>query len=215
MEKPPLEFWFDFASTYSYIGASRIESLCRQASVPFVWRPFLLGPIFQLQGWNTSHFNLNERRKAYMWRDIERLAQKYGLPWNRPSVFPRNTTLACRVAAAFSDAPWISGFINAAFVANFRDDLDLNDTNVVTMLLQSVGADAPVVLEQALNSERKGYLRRNTEEAIRRGIFGAPNCFVGEELFWGEETLDDAIEWAKRRERASCRRAPAITHVHW
>jgi len=68
----PLQFWFEFASTYSYVGASRIEAMARARGVPFEWRPFLLGPIFRHQGWNDSPFNLNPARGRYMWRDLER-----------------------------------------------------------------------------------------------------------------------------------------------
>ena len=69
----PLEFWFDFASTYSYVAAMRIDELCRDAGVELIWKPFSLGPIFERQGWNDSDFSLNPMRGAYMWRDLERL----------------------------------------------------------------------------------------------------------------------------------------------
>src|SRR5579871_2857446 len=160
MTAAPLQLWFEFASPYSYIAAMRIEGLCREAGVPMVWRPFLLGPIFALQGWPTSHFNLNERRGTYMWRDMERLTEKYGLPWNRPSVFPRNAVLAARVAAAFENAPWISQFVASAFYANFRDDEDLNSDVVIAKLLRACGADAQTVLSAAVNTHRRNCLDR-------------------------------------------------------
>jgi 2-hydroxychromene-2-carboxylate isomerase len=175
----------------------RIEDLCAAAGVPLVWRPFLLGPIFKLQGWSTSPFNLNALRGAYMWRDLERLTSKYGLPWKRPSVFPRNTVLAARVAAAFSQAPWAGDYIRAAFVANFAQDLELNDEQNVRAILERIGLNAGEIVQQARSSERSEVLRKNTQHAIALGIFGAPNCVVRGELFWGEETLEDAIAWAR------------------
>ncbi len=94
----PLQFWFDLASTYSYVAALRIERACASTSVPLVWKPFLLGPIFSQQlGISDSPFNANPVRGRYMWRDLERLCAKYGLSWRRPSVFPRNSVLAARV----------------------------------------------------------------------------------------------------------------------
>jgi 2-hydroxychromene-2-carboxylate isomerase/catechol 2,3-dioxygenase-like lactoylglutathione lyase family enzyme len=207
MKTPTLEFWFDFASTYSYIASMRIEALCAAANVTLVWRPFLLGPIFQLQGWKTSPFVGNSLRGDYMWRDMERLTAKYGLPWKRPSVFPRNSTLACRVAAAFSDAPWIAGYVRAAFLANFRDDAELNDERSVGAILRSIGQDADAVLQTALHTDARRRLRANTEQAIALGIFGAPNCVVGSELFWGEEALEDAIAWARPDPNADLREA--------
>lgn len=193
-----LEFWFDFASTYSYIAAMRIEDLCASAGVPLQWRPFLLGPIFALQGWNDSPFMLNDRRGAYMWRDLERLTAKFALPWHKPSVFPRNSVLPARVAAAHVDEPWLSDFVKATFIANFGNDRDIGAQDVVAQILSSIGIDADRALAYALGDEQRGQIRRNTERAIALGIFGAPNCVVGGELFWGEETLEDALAWARR-----------------
>ncbi|MHB8179161.1 MAG: DsbA family protein [Vulcanimicrobiaceae bacterium] len=195
-ELPPLEFWFDFASTYSYIAAMRIEELCLQAGVAPAWKPFLLGPIFALQGWNDSPFNLNPRRGAYMWRDMERLAEKYGLPWQIPSVFPRRSTLAARVACSIADQPWCGPYIRSVFVANFGEDRDIGEERVVGAILDGLGKDSEEILRIALSPERKGVLRANTSRAIELGVFGAPNCIVDGELFWGEETLEDAIAWS-------------------
>jgi 2-hydroxychromene-2-carboxylate isomerase len=102
-----MEFWFEFASTYSYVAAGRIEALARAAGAEIAWRPFLLGPIFQKQGWSDSPFNLYAAKGAYMWRDMERLCQGYGLPFKRPSVFPRNSVRAARVALLGAEAATI------------------------------------------------------------------------------------------------------------
>ena len=193
-----LEFWFDFASTYSYIAAMRIDDLCRDAGVTLKWVPFLLGPIFQLQGWNDSPFNLNERRGAYMWRDLERLSAKFGLRWKRPTAFPRASTLAARVAASVTDEVWCGDFVRAIYVANFGDDLDISDERVVVAALDELGRNGSSIVKRALEPERRGLLRANTERAIELGIFGAPNCVVGRELFWGEEALEDAIAWSQK-----------------
>lgn len=192
-----LEFWFEFASTYSYVAAMRIEDLTREAGVELVWKPFSLGPIFALQGWNDSHFNLNERRGTYMWRDLERLTVKFGLPWRKPSRFPRPSTNPLRVAAAFASEPWIGDFVRRVFVANFAEDREIGEPEVVADLLEELGLPASL-LQVVVEDERHRLLRANTEHAMALGIFGAPNCIVGDELFWGEETLHDAIEWAAR-----------------
>jgi 2-hydroxychromene-2-carboxylate isomerase len=195
-EPAPLEFWFEFASTYTYIAAMRIEQLCAGAGVPLVWKPFLLGPIFALQGWNDSHFNLNPRRGAYMWRDMERLTAKLGLPWRRPSQFPRNTIVPARVACTIASEAWCGDYVRGVFVANFGDDRDVGERAVVASILDEMGQDADAVLARAEAPGQRGTLRANTERAIGLGIFGAPNCVVGDELFWGEESLDDAIGWS-------------------
>ncbi len=192
-----LDFWFDFASTYSYVGAMQIESLCAEAGVPLRWRAFVLGPIFKLQGWETSPFNVNPLRGAYMWRDLARLTAKLAIPWRKPSIFPRNSVLAGRVAAAHADAPWLADFIRAVFVANFGQDREIGEERVVRDLIAQVGKNADEVLAVATDPQHSPALRKNTEEAIRLGIFGAPNCVVGGELFWGEEAMEDAISWAR------------------
>jgi len=192
-----LEFWFDFASTYSYVAAMRVEKLCAEAGVPMRWVPFLLGPIFQLQGWNDSPFNLNERRGRYMWRDLERLCRKYGLRWRRPSAFPRASTLAARVGCIAQAEPWCGAYVRGVFEANFGLDRDIGDRAVIESILSGLGLAAATVIESALAAENRGLLRANTERAMDLGIFGAPNCLVDGELFWGEEALEDAIAWAR------------------
>jgi len=201
-QRASLDFWFEFASPYSYIAASRLPGLCAASGVALRWRPFLLGPIFQLQGWATSPFNVIPRRGAYMWRDMERLCEKFGLPWKRPRTFPRDTVLAARIAAAHAGEPWIEEYVHAVYLANFARDLDLDEA-VLRAILRGLGEDADRCFSTAVNTDARTALRRNTDRAIALGIFGAPNCVVGEELFWGEETLEDAISWALRCVRAA------------
>lgn len=199
MERPDatLEFWFEFASTYSYVAAGRIEDLARVANVDIVWRPFLLGPIFQKQGWSDSPFNLYPAKGAYMWRDLERLCSRYGLPFKRPSVFPRNTVRAARVALAGADSAWGPAFVQAVFRANFGDDRDVGDPEVLAGLLDQQGLSGRDVVAQAESSESKPRLREQTERAERLGIFGAPSFVVGSELFWGNDRLEHALELAR------------------
>jgi 2-hydroxychromene-2-carboxylate isomerase len=97
---PTLDFWFDFASTYSYPAAMRIAPLAAAAGVAVRYRPFLLGPIFKAQGWDTSPFNVYEAKGRHMWRDLERLCADLALPFRHPDPFPQNSLLAARVALA-------------------------------------------------------------------------------------------------------------------
>ena len=108
--RPVLEFWYEFASTYSYLAAMRIEGRAEAAGVEVRWRPFLLGPIFAAQGWTTSPFNLYPAKGRYMWRDMEREAARLGLPCRRPDPFPQNTLVAARVALYGADQGWTPAF---------------------------------------------------------------------------------------------------------
>jgi 2-hydroxychromene-2-carboxylate isomerase len=194
----PIEFWFEFASTYSYPAAMRVEQLAQQANARLVWRPFLLGPIFSQQGWNTSPFNIYAAKGQYMWRDLERICARMKLEFRKPSVFPRNGLIAARVACHFADAAWIGDFIRAVYVANFGRDQDISDPSVLHGILSAIGQPAESVLEAAQDAATKARLRTQTDDAQRLGIFGAPSVRVGSELFWGNDRLEDALSWYRQ-----------------
>lgn len=193
---PRLEFWFEFGSNYSYLAAMRIEELAHQAGLSVDWKPFLLGPVFQKFGWNTSPFVLQPAKGSYMWRDMEREAMKYRLPFVRPSVFPRIAVLPMRVAVFAVDKPWIGAFCRNVMWQNWVEDLDINDQRNVRRALLDLVPDADAIIAAALGDANKSRLRRNTEVAYARGIFGAPTMFVGDEMFWGNDRLNDAIAFA-------------------
>jgi 2-hydroxychromene-2-carboxylate isomerase len=190
-----LQFWFEFASTYSYVAALRVERVASAAAVTVDWKPFLLGPIFRGQGWSDSPFNVYPAKGRYMWRDMERLCAAEGLPLRRPSQFPRNGLLAARVATLAEAAPWRAEFARRIYSANFVDDQDIGDPVVVGGVLGSLGLPAAQILESAHGRVNKERLRLQTEEAVRLGIFGAPSFVVGAELFWGNDRLEQAVAW--------------------
>jgi len=194
-----LDFWLEYASTYSYPAAARIAALARAAGVTVRWRPFLLGPIFQSQGWSTSPFNLYPDKGRYMWRDLERICQSLGLPLRRVEPFPQNSLLAARVALiGFADG-WGEDFSRAVYRAEFGEGRNIGDSDVVSGLLGELKLDAVRVLEQAQTTENKARLRSQTEEAQRIGIFGAPSFVTADgELFWGNDRLEAALAWARR-----------------
>lgn len=192
-----LQFWFEFASTYSYPAAARIERIAEAAGVAVEWRPFLLGPIFQSQGWNDSPFNLYPVKGRYMWRDLERICGRERIPFAKPSRFPRNGLLAARVATAAAAAPWCAEFCRRVYGANFAEDREISDPQVVATILEAVGQRSAEVLARAESGENKQRLRAATEEATRLGIFGAPSFVVADELFWGNDRLETAIDWAR------------------
>lgn len=194
---PGVQFWFEFASTYSYIAAQRVERVAGEAGVPVEWKPFLLGPLFKRQGWDDSPFNLFETRGRYMWRDIERLCAKYDAPFRHPTVFPRNSLLAARVALVGAGQDWLPGFARDVYRANFAEDRDISDPVVIEEILRSLKLDAPSLLARAVDPENKERLRVQTERAWEVGIFGAPTFVVGGEVFWGNDRLEDALDWYK------------------
>jgi 2-hydroxychromene-2-carboxylate isomerase len=193
---PSLQFWFEFGSNYSYLTVMRIEEAARKSQVAIEWKPFLLGPIFRDQGWDSSPFVLQPAKGRYVWRDMEREARKYRLPFNKPSTFPRMAVLPMRVALLGSDQPWIGAFCRAVMQQNWVSDLDINDPDQVRQALSGLVADPDEVMQQAQSDNNKLRLRDQTAEAKERGIFGAPTFFAGDEMFWGNDRLEDALACA-------------------
>jgi 2-hydroxychromene-2-carboxylate isomerase len=200
MPSGTLAFWFDFASTYSYLASQRIEGVAAARGVAVDWRPFLLGPLFQRQGWNDSPYNLNPARGRYMWRDLERQCARDGVPFRRPTVFPRRSILPARVACLGHGSGWLAPFARAVFRANFAEDQDIEDPERLRDLLRRSGAAADdaaarALLDRAVTQETKDLLRAETERAWSLGMFGAPTFVAHGEIFWGNDRLEEALDW--------------------
>lgn len=192
-------FWFDFASTYSYVTAMRISALAQTSGLTVRWRPFLLGPIFKAQGWDNSPFNLYPVKGRYMWRDLARICDTLDLPFVQPSPFPQNSVTTARVALVGLRQGWGEDFCRAIFRAEFGEGRDIGEPTTIAATLATLGLDSEAVLEQARTESIKGALRAQTEEAQRLGIFGAPSFVTADgELFWGNDRLEAALSWATR-----------------
>lgn len=194
---PTLEFWYEFASTYSYLAAMRIGPLAEAAGVAIRWRPFLLGPIFAQQGWNNSPFNLYPAKGRHMWRDMERETEALGLPLARPSPFPQNSLFAARIALVGQDS-WGPAFSRALFRAEFGEGKSIAEPDVMRAALAEADQDADRVFAEAQGEGAKTGLRRQNEAAIALGIFGAPSFVAPDgEMFWGNDRLERALAWAQ------------------
>jgi 2-hydroxychromene-2-carboxylate isomerase len=205
MAAPSLDFWFEFASTYSYPAALRIRPLAAAAGVVVRFRPFLLGPIFVAQGWNNSPFNLYPAKGRHMWRDLERISADLGLPFRRPESFPQSSVLAARVAlVGLGEQPpgqksWGEEFCCAVYRAEFAEGRRIDDPEVVGGILAQLGVDAAATLAEAQSGAIKDRLRAETAAAQRHDIFGAPSFVTADgELFWGNDRLENALAWAQR-----------------
>ncbi len=192
-----VDFWYEFASTYSYPAAMRLEDEARKLGVAVRWRPFLLGPIFGAQGWNDSPFNIYPAKGKYMWRDMERICAAQGLTLKEPMRFPQNGLRAARMVLALPEA-LRPAFTREVYVANFAGQKDISDGDVLARILVALEVEPQPVLEKAGSDEVKAALKAQTDEAIAKGIFGAPSFTVGDELFWGNDRLEQALAWAVR-----------------
>jgi 2-hydroxychromene-2-carboxylate isomerase len=203
-----IEFWFEFGSNYSYLSVMRIEALASRARVSILWRPFLLGPIFKSIGWETSPFVLQPAKGAYMWKDMQRQCDKYGLAWKRPSVFPRPALLPARVALLGATKPWIGEFCRRVMLQNFVADADVDTPQSIGAVLAALELPGEEIIHEAQAEPNKQRLRNQTQVAANRGVFGAPTFFVRDELFWGNDRLEDAMAFAAASEPAPGPRFP-------
>jgi 2-hydroxychromene-2-carboxylate isomerase len=197
---PKLQFWYEFASTYSYLAAMRIEALAAAAGVAVEWKPFLLGPVFRAQGLDNSPFNIYPVKGRYMVRDLERLCAERGLPpFRLPEPFPQNSLYAARLALVGAEAGWCAAFSRALFQQEFSEGASLTDKAVLAEALRAAGQDADASMQRSESAEIKQRLKDLTAEAQTRGIFGAPSFITQDgELFWGDDRLEQALAWARR-----------------
>lgn len=199
MTRPQLDFWFEFASTYSYLSVMRLPELASEAGVDVNWRPFLLGPIFKSQGWDTSPFVVYPAKGKHMLRDMERRAERCGLRFRHPSPFPQNSLLAARVAQIALEEPQDVTFCQNVYLMQFDEGQNIEEPEVIAACLEAAKLPTDII-ERAQEVPNKHRLRETTEEAMRYGIFGAPSFTVGDELFWGDDRLEAALEWAAKAE---------------
>lgn len=193
-----LTFWFELASTYSYLSAMRIESMAAERGVEVDWRPFPLGPIFAAQGWTNSPFAIYPAKGVNMWRDMQRLCAARDLPFiDTPEgkTFPQNSIRAMRVAIAALETGKGQAFIRALYTAQFGQGHDIAEPATIAAALGI--ADLPEDLMQAADDPTyKAALKANSVAAQEAGIYGAPSFTVGSELFWGDDRLEYALDWA-------------------
>ena len=191
------EFWYEFASSYSYPAAMRVEALAAERGVALVWRPFLLGPLFAAQGWRDSPFNLYPAKGRYMWRDLERICGALGLPLARPDPFPQNSLLAARAALALDDALRPS-FSRAVYRAEFGQGRPIDAPATLGALLAEIGVAPEPLLARAAEDANKAALKAQTARAMALGLPGAPCLTTADgEVFWGNDRLEQGLDWAR------------------
>ncbi len=191
-----VDFWYEFASTYSYPAAMRIEALAAGREATVAWRPFLLGPLFAEQGWRDSPFNIYPTKGRYMWRDMERICDALGLPLRRPEPFPQNSLLAARVALAL-EGESRAAFSRAVYRAEFAEGRPIDDRATLAAALSEIGLDPAAALGRAQEGAVKERLKAECARAKSLGLPGAP-CLVAEdgEIFWGNDRLEQGLDWA-------------------
>lgn len=187
-----VEFFYDFSSPYSYLGATQIDRVAAGHKV--IWRPFLLGAVFKAVGGPIVPLEtFSAAKQAYHLRELFRWAELWEQPFKWASKFPQRTTTPLRLALQVPDDKRAALSL-ALFRVMWAEDGDLEDRATLARVLTAQGYDAEKLLAGAETDEVKAALRVNTDEAVARGAFGAPTFFVNGEMFWGQDRLD----WVKR-----------------
>ena len=191
-----LDFWVSIGSTYSCLSVMRLDALARRAGVAVTWRPFDVRRIMLAQ--NNIPFRDKPVKAAYMWRDIERRAQRYGLALRLPAPYPLvDLTFANQVALVGCTEGWGAGYIRAAYDLWFTQGLEPGQEPGLGRALAQVGQSEARVLEIARSPDIAARLEAETDTAMALGVFGAPSFVVGDEVFWGDDRLEDALDWAR------------------
>ena len=177
-----IEFFFDLVSPYSYLASEKIEELAKQNNRELIWKPFLLGGLFKALDAPPAP-GLLPYKKPYLFKDLDRLARFHGIPFNTPSEFPRLTVKPLRALLSLpkEDLPEA---VHQLYRAYWVEDRDISDASVLADLL---GAEA---VEKTGDPEIKQSLIQATDEAVSRGLFGAPTLLVGQEMFFGHDRMD-------------------------
>lgn len=183
-----IEFFFDVGSPATYLAWTQLPALAARHEANLVYRPMLLGGVFQATG-NQSPAAV-PAKGAYTRDDFQRFARRYGVTLNHNPYFPINTLQLMRGAEALHGTDRFDVYLGAVFQAIWVDEQDMNQPGVVGRVLAAAGLDPAALMEQLGDPEIKQRLKETTEEAVRRGVFGAPTMFVDGEMFFGQDRLD-------------------------
>ena len=184
-----VEFFYDFGSPTVYLAATQLPAIAAAVGATIDWRPMLLGGVFKSTG-NQSPVVV-PAKAAYMNNDLERFAKRYGVPFSFNPHFPINTLALMRGAAAYQDDVVVSStYRDAIFRAIWVEARNLNEPDVIGQVLSDAGLDPAELMNRIGQQNVKDQLIANTEEAVNRGVFGAPTFFVGERMFFGQDRLD-------------------------
>jgi len=192
MEKQ-VEFYFDFGSPYSYLAYKALPGIAAAHAAQIVWRPMLLGGVFKATG-NHSPAEIPAKSK-WMHLDMQRWAQRYSVAFNRNPYFPVNTLTLMRGAVGMQmRGPIFHKYLDAIFHAMWGEPRNLGDQHELADVLRQAGIDVDTFQSLVNDPAVKEQLKNNTEEAVARGVFGAPTFFVGEEMYWGQDRLEFVAE---------------------
>lgn len=191
-----IDFFLFLGSTYTYLAVNRADEVAAAHGVTLRWHPFSARSIMIEQ--NNRPFVGKPVKLTYMWRDVERRAKQYGIPFNSIPHYPNDADeLANRVATVASIEGWCPAFTRAAYSKWFLEDKDPGDPEHLSDVLRRIGRNPEAVISQANEQTVRDRYAASTESARAKGIFGSPTFAYGSEIFWGDDRLEDALAWCR------------------
>ena len=191
-----IDFWYSIGSTYSYLTVLRLPDLAEAEGVTFRWRPFDVRHVMVAQ--NNIPFKDKPIKTAYMWRDIERRAEAYGLTPKIPAPYPLpGLVLANQVAMVGCEEGWVQDYTQATYRHWFEGGEAAGEDPNMSASLTEIGQDSGRVLERTYSQQIIDKLAAETAVAMDLGVFGSPTFVVAGELFWGDDRVDDAVAWSR------------------
>ena len=184
-----MEFFYDYVSVYSYLANSQLGEL---SAAEIVYRPMFLGGVMQATG-NRPPATIKPKGR-YLLEDVDRWVRRYGITFNMNPAFPQDTINALRVAIVARHRGEFQAVHQALFDAMWVNRQDLSDKAALASVVESAGLSAGQYMDEISQQSIKDELRENTEEAVQRGVFGAPTFFVGEQMFFGNDRFDFITE---------------------
>ncbi len=193
---PEIDFWFSIGSTYSFLTIMRLDEWCAENDATVRWRPFNVRTVMSEQ--QNIPFAGKPIKSAYMWRDIERRAAKYHIHANLPAPYPiSDLALANQVALLGMEEDWGPSFTQNLYRIWFEEGVEAGSESALSEALLRCQQDPRLTLGRARSPDAVAALEAATEHAKRLGVFGAPSLVVRDEVFWGDDRLDDALSWAR------------------
>ncbi|WP_050602596.1 2-hydroxychromene-2-carboxylate isomerase [Ruegeria sp. 6PALISEP08] len=193
---PEIDFWYSIGSTYSFLTVMRLDEWCAEHDTTVNWRPFNVRTVMSSQ--QNIPFAGKPVKAAYMWRDIERRSAKYHIHANLPAPYPiSDLALANQVAVMGMADGWGKSFTQALYRIWFEEGVEAGSESALSEALLRCQQDPRLALGRARSAEVSATLESETETAIKLGVFGAPSFVVRQEVFWGDDRLDDALSWAR------------------
>ena len=195
-----LDFFFYIGSTYTYLSVNRVAKIAAHEGIGLRWRPFHVRAIMIEQ--NNRPFVGKPVKLKYMWRDVERRAIRYGIPFKSIPDYPVDPEgLANRVAVLAAEEGWCPEYARATYRDWFLENKAPGDPEHLRLMLSRLGKDPDSTISRANGETIRSRYDSETEHAKRLGIFGSPTFVCDTEIFWGDDRFEDAMEWAKSRQR--------------